>query len=256
MKGRLLLVLAGATVGTGAYAGYINPYLLSRSPDGTNDSFDYILQSQTAWAGYSTGTYDASTQQATGDYGDQSDAAYFAAANGYSGNVVVHYAGYEASAAVGWYSESDATAIAADEAAGNYTAAESYITWVVGNYNGTYQNTGTIAAKGDFGLAFESGDVSGVLQGTVYYSDSSLNTIDGGGDHLALVAGKSGSALAGSYFMGWEDEPLYASDQDYNDLVMTMTGAQSPASTTPEPFTMALAGSALGLALIRRRRAK
>lgn len=61
------------------------------------------------------------------------------------------------------------------------------------------------------------------------------------------------TCAAGGCYLGWEDRAFPKADADYNDLVFAETF--TPATPSPEPFSLSLLGvGLLGLAVVRYRR--
>lgn len=84
---------------------------------------------------------------------------------------------------------------------------------------------------------------------TTWSSTSWLNS--DGGNHLYSTS-YSGGAVPSGTLLAFEDEPITASDMDYNDAVFVATGV----TAVPEPANVALLLAGLGLVgfVARRRR--
>jgi hypothetical protein len=74
-----------------------------------------------------------------------------------------------------------------------------------------------------------------------YYTVSGQNPNDPNAQHFAFFQGPNATMWIGS-----EDLPLASSDQDYNDLVVEL----QPAVFTPEPASLVLMGTLLGIAVL------
>jgi len=123
--------------------------------------------------------------------------------------------------------------------------------------------TGSVFINGtDSGVSF-AGNAFGFYLGTDmfgnFFSDSALNggmadhmlAYQGEGDEILLPAGTWG---ADQYALAWEDLPYTNTDNDFNDMVVMLSGV-SPVSQVPLPAAVWLFGSGLlGLVGMARRR--
>jgi len=82
----------------------------------------------------------------------------------------------------------------------------------------------------------------------VYSTRNGVNDPDSGLDHVRQLA-KTTSGDSTYYLFAFEDLPLSQSDLDYNDVIFAVE-----LTKTPEPATIAVLGSFLGLAYWIRRR--
>lgn len=93
-----------------------------------------------------------------------------------------------------------------------------------------------------------------ISNGNVFLSLSGSSPNDAGFQHFAVF---QDTAYPGSLWIGVEDLGLESGDQDFNDLVVKVTGVTgSETAHAPEPGTLLLVGSGLVAAGVARRRAR
>lgn len=151
-----------------------------------------------------------------------------------------------------------------------FSGPDSPTTWNTVRFDKStgYATTDTLSSAGTCDLASASCSLVGTTfgfyltnkLGQTWYSDPTLNTSDGGADHMyafntSNATGSDTTAFMGSdAILAWDDQAANgqpAADRDFNDMIIGMNDV----SLVPEPGTLSLLGlGILGMGMAFRNR--